>query len=214
MSSLPIAAPGQLSVWTDVDPAHELDFNRWYDREHMQERMAIPGFRRARRFRALVSCPRPYLALYDTDSLEVFRSPAYRAAFTQQTEWSLRNFARMRETQRRVGELIVDVGDAEGGALALFVVRAGGWQPGTIASQLTAAAERDHVVRASLLRTDVGLSTPLSAGAPPAAADAVAMVEASSADAAFEAAKSLASQMSDQASGDVVVFQLMSRFAG
>ena len=73
-------------------------------------------------------------------------------------------------------------------------------------------AERDHVVRASLLRTDVGLSTPLAAGAPPAAADAMAMVEASSADAAFEGAKSLASQMSDQASGDVVVFELMSRF--
>ena len=102
MSSLPILAPGQLSVWTDVDPAHELDFNRWYDREHMQERMGIAGFRRARRFRSLVSCPRPYLALYDTDSVEVFRSPAYAQAFTQQTEWSLRNFGRMRETQRRV----------------------------------------------------------------------------------------------------------------
>jgi hypothetical protein len=214
MSSNPTAAAGQLSVWTDVDPAHELDFNRWYDREHMQERMAIPGFRRARRFRALVSCPRPYLALYDTDTLEVFRSPAYRKAFTQQSEWSLRNFARMRETQRRVGELVVDVGDAEGGALALFVLRAGGWQPGTMAAHFRAAAERDHVVRASLLRTDVGLSTPLAAGAPPAAADAVAMVEASSADAAFEAAKALAGQMPTEASGDVVVFQLMSRFGG
>lgn len=212
MTSIPFVAAGQLSVWTDVDPAHELDFNRWYDREHMQERMAIPGFRRARRFRALVSCPRPYLALYDTDSIEVFRSAAYRAAFTQQTEWSLRNFARMRETQRRVGELAVDMGDAEGGALALFVVHAGGWQPQAIATHFRTAAERDHVVRASLLRTEVGLSTPLSAGAPSAAADAVAMVEASSADAAFEAAKALAGQMSAEARGDVVVFQLMSRF--
>ena len=212
MTSIPFAAPGQLSVWTDVDPAHELDFNRWYDREHMQERMAIPGFRRARRFRALVSCPRPYLALYDTDSVEVFRSPAYRVAFTHQTEWSLRNFGRMRETQRRVGELVVDVGDAEGGALALFVVHAGSWQPGTIAHHFKTSAERDHVVRASLLRTDVGLSTPLSAGAPPAAADAVAMVEASSADAAFEAAKAVAGHLSAEACGDVVVFQLMSRF--
>lgn len=214
MSSIPIAAAGQLSVWTDVDLAHELDFNRWYDREHMQERMGIAGFRRARRLRALVSCPRPYLALYDTDSLEVFRGPAYREAFTHQTEWSLRNFGRMRETQRRVGELIVDIGQAEGGALALFVIRAGGWQPGTIATDFKSVADRDHVVRASLLRTDVVLSTPLSAGAPPPAADAVAMVEASSADAAFEAANALAGQMAAEACGDVVVFQLMSRFGG
>ncbi len=26
---------GELFIWTDIDPAHEADFNRWYDREHM-----------------------------------------------------------------------------------------------------------------------------------------------------------------------------------
>ena len=41
-----------LCIWTDIDPAHEVDFNRWYDREHMQERVAIAGFQSARRFAA------------------------------------------------------------------------------------------------------------------------------------------------------------------
>jgi len=35
---------GMLLVCTNVDPAHEDDFNRWYDREHVNERVAIPGF--------------------------------------------------------------------------------------------------------------------------------------------------------------------------
>ena len=34
-------AAGELLIWTNIDPAHEDDFNRWYDREHMTERAAI-----------------------------------------------------------------------------------------------------------------------------------------------------------------------------
>lgn len=210
MSSVPLKAAGQLSIWTDVDPAHELDFNRWYDREHMQERMAIPGFRRARRFRSLVSCPRPYLALYDTESVQTFRSAAYQQAFAQQTEWSLRNFSRMRDTQRRVGELVVDVGPAEGGALALFAIRNA--TPERIAPLFQSVIARDHVMRASLLRTDVALSAPLSATAPAAQADVVVMVEAGDADAAFDAANVLAAQLPTEQGGGVFVFQVMSRF--
>lgn len=211
MTFAPPAACGQLFIWTDVDPAHELDFNRWYDREHMQERMAIAGFRRARRFRSIVSCPRPYLALYDTESLQVFREPAYRHAFERQSDWSRRNFARMRETQRRVGELIVDVGRGEGGALALFVSADGGVQPPQVEPYFHAMVERDHVVRASLLRTDVALSAPLSAGAASARADMVAMVEATHATAAFEAASALASRLPVAQTGGVYVFQALWR---
>lgn len=210
MSSVSPRAAGQLSIWTDVDPAHELDFNRWYDREHMQERIAIPGFRRARRFRCLVSCPRPYLALYDTDSVQTFRSAAYQQAFTKQTEWSQRNFSRMRDTQRRVGELTVDVGAAEGGALALFVVS--GAALDETAPQFDALITRDHVLRASLLRTDVALSTPLAPGASQARSDGVVMVEANDADTAFDAANTLAAAWPAGQSGSVFVFRMMSRF--
>lgn len=31
----------ELFVWTDIDPSHEEEFNQWYDREHMEERVAI-----------------------------------------------------------------------------------------------------------------------------------------------------------------------------
>ena len=113
---------GQLCIWTDTDPdpVQEADFNAWYDREHMQERVAIPGFRYARRFKATDGGPRRYLALYVTETLDVFRSDAYQRAFTQQTPWSLDNFARMTSTQRRVGELTLETGDGEGACLALF----------------------------------------------------------------------------------------------
>ena len=93
---MPIAGTGMLLTSMDIDPEHEAEFNRWYDREHMQERVAIPGFQSARRFKAIGDCARPYLALYYTDTLEVFRSQPYAQAFNNQTQWSLDNFKRMR----------------------------------------------------------------------------------------------------------------------
>ena len=34
----------------NIDAAHEAEFNRWYDREHLEERVAIDGFLEARRY--------------------------------------------------------------------------------------------------------------------------------------------------------------------
>ena len=70
---------GLLLVAIDVDPRDEAELNRWYDDEHIAERMAIPGFLRARRFVAVEGAPK-YLALYDVDSPAVLDSAAYRHA--------------------------------------------------------------------------------------------------------------------------------------
>lgn len=192
-------ARGLLCIWTDVDPSHEADFNRWYDREHMQERVAIPGFQSARRFAAVGTCPRPYLALYYTDTLDVFRSAPYARAFANQTPWSLENFKRMRGTQRRVGRLGVEAGAGEGGALALFVVPAALLaQPcmaARLAEALGAVTQQDPVIRASLLETDTPLSTPVTADAVPAPADALVMIEATRADAAWHHAAALSTSL-------------------
>ena len=207
----PDTAPrGQLCIWTDVDPEHELDFNRWYDREHMQERVAIPGFQSARRFHAVGESQRPYLALYDTENIGVFTSPAYKQAFANQTEWSLRNFARMRNNQRRVGRLTVEMGDGEGGALALFVVPAGRVNTGALRALLSKALSADHVIRAALLETDTGLSTPLKPDAVPAPADGLVTVEATRADIARSEAAALAST-AGLPGAEIFVFQTLWR---
>lgn len=207
---------GLLCIWTDIDPAHEADFNRWYDREHMQERVAIPGFQNARRFAASAPCPRPYLALYYTDSLDVFRSEAYGRAFANQTPWSLENFKRMRGTQRRVGQLSVEAGAGEGGALALFTVPATHLaQPGVaaqLAESLHKMVREDGIVSATLLETDPSLSTPVTADAVPAPADALIMVEATRADAALRHAATLSTSLG--LPGDAVYsFQTLWRLA-
>ncbi|KGJ14620.1 DUF4286 family protein [Paracoccus sanguinis] len=158
-------ANGQLFVWTDIDPAHEADFNAWYDREHMEERVAIPGMLWARRYRAHDDAARRYLAIYRTESLGTFTSDAYRAAFTRQTDWSNRNFARMDNTQRRVMAVSAEAGFGAGCAVALAELgdaTAGDEAAAARASDLAAAlASRPEVLRVQLLAPDPALSTPL-----------------------------------------------------
>ncbi len=205
---------GLLCIWTDIDPAHESDFNRWYDREHMQERVAIPGFQSARRFAAVGNCPRPYLALYYTDALDVFRSEPYARAFANQTAWSLENFKRMRGTQRRVGQLTMEAGQGEGGALAVFVVPQEKLaEPGLLPLLMKRAVgmtQEDFIVRATVLQTDARLSTPVTADAVPAPSDALVMIEASRTDAARAQAVLLA-QSVGVSDDNVYTFQLLWR---
>ncbi|MBU9141653.1 DUF4286 family protein [Burkholderia multivorans] len=184
---------GQLCVWTDIDPVHEADFNAWYDREHMQERVAIPGFTHARRFRATDRGPRKYLALYVTDTLDVFRGDAYRRAFAQQTAWSLANFERMTGTQRRVGELTIEAGAGEGAHLALFVLPPERIDVAQLRARFDAALREPGVHAARLFRTTPELSAPIGADAAARpAADALVLIEGSDAAAARRVAAALA----------------------
>lgn len=153
----PTATPAQLFVWTDIDPAHEDDFNAWYDREHMAERVAIPGMLWARRYRARDAGARRYLAIYRAESLGTFTSDAYRAAFTRQTDWSNRNFARMTNTQRRVMAVAGEAGAGAGGAVALVELDGDALPP----ARLPDIGARPGVLRVQMLVPDADLSTPL-----------------------------------------------------
>ncbi len=67
---------GMLMVWTDVDAAHEAEFNRWYDEEHMKRLLAIPGFLSGGRYVALRGGPK-YLAMYELEDYNVLRTSAF-----------------------------------------------------------------------------------------------------------------------------------------
>lgn len=153
-------AVGELLIWTDVAAEKEIDFNQWYDTEHMQERASIPGFKWSRRYHS-ASAARPYLALYQTESLHIFRSAPYRQAFENQTEWSIRNFAEMKNTQRRVNAVTQVFGAGTGAAVSLIRLGsvATAQQAIGLARELSAAIP--GVIAQRLLTPDPDLSTPL-----------------------------------------------------
>jgi hypothetical protein len=79
---------GLLLVMMGVDPANEEDFNRWYEEEHIKERLSIPGFLKGTRYRAVVGEPK-YLALYEVESTNVFSSPEYLKYYSGALETEL-----------------------------------------------------------------------------------------------------------------------------
>jgi hypothetical protein len=67
---------GLLMLWTDVDPAHEAEFNRWYDEEHIHHLLEVPGFLSAGRYVAVKGGPK-YLAMYELEDPNVLRTTAF-----------------------------------------------------------------------------------------------------------------------------------------
>src|SRR3954452_18399493 len=98
---MPLAGKGMLLTSMDIDAADEADFNRWYDREHLEERVAIAGFLEARRYVASHGSPK-YLCLYSTATFDVLDSPAYGAALANPTPWSKATMARFKNMIRAV----------------------------------------------------------------------------------------------------------------
>lgn len=119
---MPMAGTGMLMTSMDIDAAHEADFNHWYDREHLAERVAIPGFLEARRYVAIDAVPK-YLGLYSTATFEVLDSDAYRNALASQTAWSLQNIGRFQNMLRSVARITISRGQGRGAVLGLVRIR-------------------------------------------------------------------------------------------
>jgi hypothetical protein len=67
-------------VRMDVAHDHEAAFNEVYDKEHLPALRAVPGVRRASRYRQPSPTDPRYLAAYELDSAAVFDSAAWKAA--------------------------------------------------------------------------------------------------------------------------------------
>jgi hypothetical protein len=109
---------GMLCTRMDVDPADAAELNRWFDKEHMEERVKIPGFLGARRYSAITGTPR-YLNLYETESLKVFDSPEYRQRLANQTHWSMKMMAKFKNFHRAVAQINISQGFGHGCFVAL-----------------------------------------------------------------------------------------------
>jgi hypothetical protein len=179
---MPIAGKGMLLTSMDVDAAHEAEFNRWYDHEHLEERVAIPGFLEARRYVAHDGKPK-YLSLYSTETFEVLDSPAYRTALANQTDRSKANIARFKGMIRAVARITISRGVGRGAALGIIRLRPAGGEDRLRAALDTRLdlADLDGVISMHLLESDPKLSRPITddpAAPNPGAGDWFALVDA------------------------------------
>jgi hypothetical protein len=94
-----MAGNALLVVQVEIDPVDDEEFNRWYDEEHIPEKLGEPGFLTARRFKASDGeCK--YLVVYELENAADATSPSYLNK--QQSEWSKSMLARWKNWNRSV----------------------------------------------------------------------------------------------------------------
>jgi hypothetical protein len=161
---MPLAGKGMLLTSMNIDPADEADFNRWYDREHLLERVAIPGFLEARRYVAHSSNPK-YLCLYSTKAFDVLDSPAYRKALNNPTEWSKTTLARFKNMIRAIARITISRGQGRGAALGIIRLRPAAGSEDRLRAALRQKLdpkELDGIVAMHLIESDQALSRPIT----------------------------------------------------
>jgi hypothetical protein len=162
---MPIAGKGMLLTSMDVATEHEAEFNRWYDREHLEERVAIEGFVEARRYVAVEGSMPKYLSPYSTETFEVLDSPAYRKALANQTAWSKENIARFKNMIRGVARVTISQGTGRGAVLGVIRIRPAGGENDKLREALRTALDPqaiDGVISMHVIENDPILSKPLT----------------------------------------------------
>ena len=161
---MPMAGKGMLLTSMGIEASDEAEFNRWYDREHLEERVAIAGFLEARRYIAHAASPK-YLSLYSTETFEVLDGAAYRTALARQTEWSKANIARFKNMIRAVARITISRGTGRGAVLGIVRLRPSAGGEDRLRAALRDALDPDAldgIISMHLMESDPVLSKPLT----------------------------------------------------
>ena len=111
-----LAGLGAVAIWHDLAPEAKADFYEWHNREHMPERVGIPGFRRGRRYIAISGAPE-FFNLYEADSAEVLSGQDYLNRLNAPTEWTRRVVPHFRNVARSICRVALTDGVGSGGVM-------------------------------------------------------------------------------------------------
>jgi hypothetical protein len=104
---------GVLAIWNGIAASAEDEFVDWHVREHIPERVGLPGFLRGRRYVAVDGFPK-YFNFYETAGPGVLSSDAYQARLNAPTEWTRRVVTHFTDTSRTACEVAASFGRGEG----------------------------------------------------------------------------------------------------
>jgi hypothetical protein len=86
--SMSLVGTAALLMWCEVPAGIEGDQGKWHSREHLPERMNVPGFLRGRRGLSRREGTANTFMLYELENLSVLTSPAYLERLDNPTPWS------------------------------------------------------------------------------------------------------------------------------
>lgn len=124
-----------LAMWWDMAAPARSEFEHWHAHEHFPERLAIPGFLRASRWRS-ADGGEGVLVMYELQDHGVLSSDAYLARLNAPSPWSTRMMPHHRHMVRSQCQVL----DSRGAGTAAHL----------LAVRLSPAASRDEDLRCAL----------------------------------------------------------------
>ncbi|MGI9127662.1 MAG: hypothetical protein ACR2IG_05605 [Roseomonas sp.] len=151
---------GLLCVMNDIAPACDRrDYEAWYQQDHVPDRLSIPGFLYARRYRRLNGPGAEFFTFYESATPQVLCSAPYLKRLAEPTDWTARIMAYFRTMSRSICRVALDEGQAgAGGVLALIAHQAA--PTVTFDAQLATALVQPGVTRVRLWRADPSVTVP------------------------------------------------------
>lgn len=158
-----LAGKALVAIWNDIAPEMREDFFEWHPREHMVERLGIPGFIRGRRCRAIDAGTVEFLTLYEVADTGVLVSDAYKERLTHPTPWSTKTLPAFRNNVRGACRIHFSEGYAMGGVVATVRMRAPEGGEGALVDRLkresmAGLVETPRITGAHLVENDVALT--------------------------------------------------------
>lgn len=111
---MPLKGQGVLTIWNGIAEAAEAEFVAWHVREHIPERVGLPGFLRGRRYVAAEGTPK-YFNFYETADADVLTSEAYRRRLDNPTPWTRKVVSQFKDTSRTICRVVASRGPGQGG---------------------------------------------------------------------------------------------------
>ncbi|WP_243658446.1 DUF4286 family protein [Paraburkholderia sp. BL9I2N2] len=145
-----------LAIWSTIAAESETDYMHWLTREHIFERVSVPGFRSGRVFKRRNSRPSEYMMLYELDNADVMSSPGYLERLNNPTPWTQRIMPTLEQFRRGGGSIVARGGNPAGHGGHISIARFEDALPDRLAAReglelVKALAKVDWVVSAQIM---------------------------------------------------------------
>lgn len=152
---------GAVVIWHGIRPEGLSEFYGWHNREHMLERVSVPGFNRGRRY-VSVDDPMSFFNLYEVDGPAVLSGGAYLERLAAPTEWTRRAVPHFTGVARSLTQVVFSTGLGEAGCI--LTIRCDPEDPAILAGRVAEAgrraiAERPEIVGIHVCRADIAASS-------------------------------------------------------
>lgn len=155
-----LAGEAFVAIWHDIAPEGLATFYDWHDREHMPERLSIPGFLRGRRYRRIAGSGQAFFNLYEVEAFAVLVGPDYLARLNAPTPWTKQAVAHFRNVTRGLCRVAASAGIGQGGVVATLRIVAAAGGDAALQGYLAGEAIPGLLAQPGVLGAHLGFTDP------------------------------------------------------